>query len=354
MPLLDDALIHQNYGMLDNVVDPDPRFFDRFYFNLHAIDGSLSMSTGIGVYPNTGVMDGFAVIGTPGIQVNVRGSRELVAGDRDHMSVGPIHARILDPKKRWHFRLEENDYGVSYDITYQANFEALETKRLISIVNDKRVWDWSHFGHVGRVEGWLRLDGKKIPLDPAKHWAVRDRSWGVRPGIAVIEDMTEWFKQAQWGTRHNWVCVQLQTFYLWYFQTQETDETPRFFDGLVRWHAREGGKQETVTKIVRRFDFRAEEFFRGLEVDVHLESGRVLPVHMRRLPTTIHLRGANYGGKDGIIHGMPQGPLKITGERWEPTDSRENPASMGLQDHVVEVTCGEERGYGICELSYGT
>ena len=41
MPLLDDALIHQNYGMLDNVVDKDPRFFDRFYFN-----GSSGLSVG--------------------------------------------------------------------------------------------------------------------------------------------------------------------------------------------------------------------------------------------------------------------------------------------------------------------
>ncbi|MSR14090.1 MAG: hypothetical protein EXR86_05870 [Gammaproteobacteria bacterium] len=321
---------------------------------MHATDGSLSMASGIGVYPNTGVMDGFAVIGTPDLQVNVRGSRELVAGDRDCMTIGPIHAEILDPKKRWRFRLEENDYGVSYDLTYQANFEALETKRLISIVEDRRVWGWSHFGHVGRVEGWLKLDGNTIKLDPAQHWAVRDRSWGVRPGIAVIEDMTEWFKQARWGTRHNWVCVQLESFYLWYFQTQETDETPRFFDGLVRWHPSHGGQQEAVAKIVRRFDFGPEEFFRELEVDVHLESGRVLPVKMRRLPTTTHLRGANYGGKDGAIHGMPQGPLKVVGERWQPADSRVTAASMGLQDHVVEVTCAKERGYGICELSYGT
>ena len=33
--------------------------------------------------------------------------------------------------------------------------------------------------------------------------------------------------------------------------------------------------------------------------------------------TSICLRGGNYGGKDGVIHGMPQGPLKVTGEGWD-------------------------------------
>ncbi|MBI4541300.1 MAG: hypothetical protein HY704_17495 [Gemmatimonadetes bacterium] len=354
MPRLDDLMIHQNYGTLDNVVEPDPRWFDRFYFSMQAVDGSLAMSQGIGVYPNMGVSDGFACIVTPEVQVNVRASRELVGGDRDVMDVGPLHASVVEPMKRWRFRVDENDYGVSAELNYVANFKAMEPARLVSVVNGRRVWDWSHFGHVGRVDGWLAMDGRRIPLTPDRHYAVRDRSWGVRPGIAVVADMSEWFKEANWGTRHNWVCVQLQSFYLWYFQTQEQDETPRFFEGLVRWSDAKGGAQEKVARIVRRFDFGPNEHFQGLEVDVHLESGKVLPVRMRRLPPTVHLRGGNYGGKDGVIHGMRQGPLKVTGERWEPHDSRLNPASMGLQDQVVEVTCEGDRGYGICELSYGT
>jgi hypothetical protein len=351
---LDDALIHQNYGTLANVVEDDPRWFDRFYFNLQATDGSLSISQGIGVYPNQAVMDGFAVLATPELQVNVRASRELVNGNRDEMDIGPLHAEILEPMKRWRFLLDENGSGIRYDFTYTANFKALDTKRLVSIVDERRVWDWSHFGHVGRVEGWAELDGRKIELKPDTHWAIRDRSWGVRPGVAVLEDMSAWFRQANWGSRYNWVCVQLESFYLWYFLTQEEDGTPRYFKGLIRWSDAAGGAEEVVTQVVRRFDFGPGEHFQAVELDVHLESGRVLPVSMRRLPTTVHLRGANYGGFNGIIHGMKQGPLKVSGERWAPVDSRENPASLGMQDHVVEVSFEGERGYGIFELSFGT
>ena len=124
---LDDALIHQNYGTLEQVVDTDPRWFDRFYFDLQAIDGSLSIAQGIGVYPNMGVMDGFSLFCLPDKQVNVRASRELVNGNRDEMDVGPIHAEILVPMKSWRFWLEENAQGATYDFTYTSDFKATLT-----------------------------------------------------------------------------------------------------------------------------------------------------------------------------------------------------------------------------------
>jgi len=66
MARLDDALIHQNYGTIDHVVETDARWFDRFYFNVQALDGSMSLSQGTGVYPNQQVMDGFGIVATPG------------------------------------------------------------------------------------------------------------------------------------------------------------------------------------------------------------------------------------------------------------------------------------------------
>jgi hypothetical protein len=351
---LDDALIHQNYGTLEQVVDTDPRWFDRFYFDLQAIDGSLSIAQGIGVYPNMGVMDGFSLFCLPDKQVNVRASRELVNGNRDEMDVGPIHAEILVPMKSWRFWLEENAQGATYDFTYTSDFKALDPLRLISDFEGRRVWDWTHFGHVGRVEGWAKLDGKTYELKPDTHYAIRDRSWGVRPGVAVIEDTTAWFRQANWGTRYNWCCVQLESFYLWYFLAHETDGTPRYFEGLIRWADSHGGHQEKVVKLDRKLDFAEGEHFLNAAVDVHLLSGKVLHVNMKRLDTSIRLRGGNYGGYKGLIHGMKQGPLAIDGERWEPADNRVLPVTAGITEHVVEVTCGDERGCGIFEIPYGS
>lgn len=351
---LDDALIHQNYGTLANVVDDDIRWFDRYYMNLQAIDGSLSIGQGTGVYPNMGVMDGFGLISTPEFQVNIRVSRELVNGNRDEMSVGCVHAEILEPMKTWRFWLDENQYGISYDFLFESSFKPMEPSRLESVVDGRRVMDWSHFAHVGRARGWAKIEDRTIELRPETHYIVRDRSWGVRPGTAIIADMAAWWREANWGSRHNWVCVQLESFYLWYFLSEEEDGTVRYFEGLIRWSGACGGRQETITKVTRKMEFEPGHHFINASVEVHLESGKLLQINLRRMATCAHLRGAGYGGINGIIHGMRQGPLTVVGERWEPTDSRENPVSLGLQDHVVEATWNDEQGCGILEVGFGT
>lgn len=351
---LDDALAHQNYGTIANVVDDDVRWFDRFYMNLQAIDGSLSIAHGTGVYPNMGVMDGFGMIATPDFQVNVRGSRELVGGNRDEMAIGPIHAEIVEPMKSWRFRLEENAQNISYDFLFEGSFRPMDAARLESVVDGRRVFDWTHFCQAGRARGWAKVDGRTIDLRPDSHYAIRDRSWGVRPGTAVIADMAAWWREANWGSRHNWLCVQLDSLFIWYFLTEEADGTPRYFEGLVRWSEASGGAQETIARVERRMNFGPGDHFLDAGVDIHLASGRILPLTLRRMGSCAHLRGGGYGGLDGVIHGMKQGPLKIGGERWQPADSRENPASMGLQDHVVEVVWEGQRGCGILELGFGT
>ena len=350
----DDALIHQNYGTIDNVVDDDPRWFDRFYLNIQAADGSLSLAQGIGVYPNMKVMDGFGLISTPDWQVNVRASRELVSGDRDKMDVGPVHARILEPMARWRFWLNENDQGIRYDFEFSSTFPTMDPARLESVVEGRRVFDWTHFAHVGSVSGWYEIGGERAELTPDRHFAIRDRSWGVRPGTAIIADMAAWWREANWGSRHNWVCIQFQSFYIWYFQTEESDGTPRYFEGLVRWSKAAGGRQEKLSHVERDMQFGEGDHFHGAEVRLHLQSGEIMALKMERQRTCAHLRGAGYGGINGIIHGMKQGPLVVASERWEPADSRLNPASMGLQDHVVQASCEGEPGIGIIELGFGT
>ena len=42
----DDFLIHQSPTTLDHVQDSDPHWTDRFYFNCHARDGSVLLTTG--------------------------------------------------------------------------------------------------------------------------------------------------------------------------------------------------------------------------------------------------------------------------------------------------------------------
>ena len=57
---LDEYPIHQAPLPMDRVVSSDRNFYDRCYFNVHDGAGEVFMVTGLGVYPNLGVIDAYA------------------------------------------------------------------------------------------------------------------------------------------------------------------------------------------------------------------------------------------------------------------------------------------------------
>src|SRR5919197_3441104 len=63
MPVpLDEYPIHQAPLSLAYVATSDRNFYDRSYFNAHACSDELILVTGLGVYPNLGVIDAYATV----------------------------------------------------------------------------------------------------------------------------------------------------------------------------------------------------------------------------------------------------------------------------------------------------
>ena len=80
MPLTpaDDYLIHQTPETMDRVFTSDRNFYDRYFYGVYPIDGSMHMLFAFGQYPNVGVMDAFATIVVDDkTQYIVRASRAL-------------------------------------------------------------------------------------------------------------------------------------------------------------------------------------------------------------------------------------------------------------------------------------
>jgi len=350
---LDDFLSHQICSTMDHVGDGDPRWFDRFWFNAHSIDGEMAVSQGIGVYPNMNVMDGFAIVVREGRQRNVRASREL-RHDRDVMSIGPLLAEVGDGLRRWRFALAENDQGAGYELEFTAAFAPIEAKRFFSRVKNRVVIDWCHFVQAGRVRGKVTVDGRSFDVAPERWWGGRDRSWGVRPGVGVVEEWSASLTQAGWGTRFNWVCAQLPSFHLWYFITHEEDGTQKFFEGWLRHPEGDRRGVVSVAGVRRSLDVDSTGRFRSAEITLQTASGEEIPLTVRRLATTVYLRGGLYGGWNGAFHGMPRGALHVEGDTWEQRDPALLGRIAGINDHVCEFSAGAERGYGIFELGYGT
>jgi hypothetical protein len=303
-----------------------PGWFDRFWVNAHSLDGRTTVSQGLGVYWNSGVMDAFAIVVRGREQRMVRASRALGA-ERGALEVGPIAAEIVEPLRRWRFRLAPaNDAGVAWDFTFAGTFAPIDCGRMR---------DWSHFVQAGRPQGSLSIDGERIALDPTGWRAGRDRSWGLRP---------------ETSTRFNWVCAQSASLHVWYLAVENAAGEQRVAQGFVR----EGDRIEKIARIERKPVFGAAGDFRSAEVQLATESGREISLAVRRLASSVYLRGGLYGGWRGWRHGDAKGPLHVESERWAldvPAVLRE---AEGLTDHVCEIRIDGADGVGIFELNHGT
>jgi hypothetical protein len=316
----DDPLEHRPEGTA-------PEWFDRFWVNAHSLDGRLTVAQGIGVYANVGVIDGFAIVARGRDQRVVRASSE--GGDRLRLHVGPIEALILEPLRRWRFRLDHaNDAGIAYDFELRGTFEPIDCGRMR---------DWSHFVQAGVPAGTLRIDGEEIAIDPASWRAGRDRSWGLRP---------------EGRGRFNWVCAQLPSLHLWYLTVEDSRGEPRLAQGWIRHAAERGGAVEKVEQIVRRPVFDDDGAFRSAEIELTVEEKRCR-FDFRRLDSTAFMRAGLYGGWQGHTQGERRGPLLVESERWDLGDAFALGAFAGLNDHVCEVTMADEKGIGIFELNHG-
>src|SRR5437016_6205646 len=86
----------------------DPGWFDRFYVNIHCAGADVTLSQGMGRYPQVGVIDGFAILAGPGLQRNFRASCQAPHEER-RLTAGPLSAEILEPLRRWRLRFADSD-----------------------------------------------------------------------------------------------------------------------------------------------------------------------------------------------------------------------------------------------------
>ena len=104
MPVpLDEFPVHQAPLSMAHVVSSDRNAYDRYYFNGHGRAGDPFFVTGLGVYPNLGVIDAFATVRTGDRQVTVRVA-DALGDDRMQTAVGPVphrgHRAAADPATR--------------------------------------------------------------------------------------------------------------------------------------------------------------------------------------------------------------------------------------------------------------
>jgi hypothetical protein len=172
----DDYPIHQT---------PDPvaysgtdrNFYDRYFFNGYAPDGSSFFAAAFGVYPHLDVADAHFCVVRDGVQHCLHASRRL-GMERMALECGPIRIEIVEPLQS--LRVIVNGEGIAADFTFTGRAFPIEEPRFTWRIGPRTLMDYTRLTQNGHYSGWIEVDGVRETLASGS-MGTRDRSWGVRP-----------------------------------------------------------------------------------------------------------------------------------------------------------------------------
>jgi len=177
----DEYLIHQTPEPLAHPASTDRNVYDRYWIGGFADDASLYFAVSLGLYPNRHVLDGAVSATVDGRQYAFYASRRALPDVRDDLRIGPLELEVLEPMRALRVRLGDNDSALAGELVFRARSSCVEEDRQVLRRGRDTVMDVTRFTQFGRWEGELRVDGRRIALDPARVHGIRDRSWGRRP-----------------------------------------------------------------------------------------------------------------------------------------------------------------------------
>lgn len=177
---LDDYPIHQTPEPIAHLANSDMNAYDRTWFNGYANDGSYYFGAGMAIYPHRNIMDcAFSVVSKGNKQHCFFGSRRA-PDERTDMAVGPMRIEIIEPMRKSRLLLEENDSGLSCDLTFSAISAGIEEARQTLKQGTRSIMDATRFVQFGHWQGTINTPDGSIQVEHTLCRATKDRSWGVR------------------------------------------------------------------------------------------------------------------------------------------------------------------------------
>jgi hypothetical protein len=347
---LDDYLAHQTPETFDRVVTGDRNFYDRYYFNCHDLTGETFLVIAMGAYPNLGVIDAFATtVRRNTRQLALRASRAL-GSDRSRTVVGPIGVEVLEGLRRLRVWCEPNDWGLSFDLTFEGVTFPFEEPHFLRRAGPRVVMDYTRLTQCGRWSGALAIDGQRFDVQPEAWWGARDHSWGIRP-VGDREAPAAPVRDAPRGFFWNWSPLQFEDRCLMYTVSENHDGSR--WHQAAAWLYPHGSEREQEPLQIVRHDLRLKpgtRLFDGGTVALRDEAARELSLTLEPL-SLLHMAGAGYAyGGDLWRHGQYHGELAVEGEAWDLTDAATVARLAGQNETVCRATVDGMTGYGILEF----
>lgn len=343
---LDEFPVHQTPLSMRYVASSDRNFYDRSYFNAHDRTGEVFLVTGLGVYPNLGVTDAYAVVRRGDRQVAIRCS-DALGDERLEQRVGPYRIEVLEPLQRLRLVCDGDEHGIGFDLEWQASFPAVDEPHHVLRAGSRAILDAARFAQAGTWRGVLRVDGEELAVTPDRWLGTRDRSWGVRP-VGEAEPPGRSAAEPMAGFWWLYVPLAFEDFFLVVI-AQEDPDGHRTLSEAVR--VRADGRVEQLGWP--RVDIRYRSGTRMPQAArLHLTepSGRPLTVDVETLGEVALHVGAGYGGDPDWTHGQWRGRGWVEGAAYDLTDPAvAGRVPFGVLDHVARATCDGAEGWGMFE-----
>jgi hypothetical protein len=346
----DEFFTHQVALPHAMVGSSDPSWRERYWISLQdTVNQDFVLSCGFGQYPNQDVQEAFVVVSEKGQQHNLRLAREL-SPRSDVLSVGPFSIEVIKPLEELRLVLEENESGLGFDIRWHATMDAILEEHHFQINRNRATYDALRYVQVGRASGSVAAPSGSREIEPETWWGVRDHSWGTRPlprSAGSPPNRPEWRFLL-------FAPLQLETFSVHLYLFENNDGVLHVSGG--RSGPIDGsGRQESIPLVSVDHDLEwvigapAPTLRRGT-LRIRFADDSAVTVELRATAGRAHLRGGGYEGWNGWYQGHWKEDRPLEHETWDLTDTGSfyRYAKAG-SDHLVEVSHGSERGYGIVE-----
>ncbi|MFE5495567.1 hypothetical protein ACFQ7Z_37175 [Streptomyces virginiae] len=349
---LDEYPIHQAPLSMKHLVSGDRNAYDRCIFHVFDHAGRAVLILGLGVYPNAGVIDAYATLRIGDELLAVRAS-DALTDDRMNLSVGPLSIVVDVPLQQLTLRCapdSDDPHGLSYDITWTAEFPAVWEPHHIQRRGDRLMLEGRRFVQAGNVTGTIRAKGEEFTLSAGEWTGTRDRSWGVRPipgeegGRAAEEYRPD-------GFHWLWIPVRFADRFVMVI-AQEDADGHRTLNEAVQVFPEGSGRADVQlgwphTEIRYRPGSRHPE-----SAVVHLTdpSRKPLELGVEILNSSPLAVGAGYPPAGDWQHGTWQGRGWSDRRVYDLSHPAAHPmAAFGVTDHSARFTLDGQTGHGIFE-----
>ena len=347
---LDEYPVHQVPLSMAHMATSDRNAYDRSYFNAHDRSGEVFVVTGLGVYPNLGVIDAYATVRRGDLQRTVRFS-DALGDDRMVQKVGAYQVEVIEPLHRVRVVCDAREHGMAFDLTFTGSFPAVEEPRHMMRQSGRIILDAQRFAQVGTWSGKLVVDGEDMAVDDRLWVGTRDRSWGIRPvgepeppGRAAAEP------DPGFGFWWTYVPLRFEDFALVVIAQEDGDGRRLLSEAVRVWAAGSGRGVEELGWP--ELEVRYRPGTRHPEgATLHLARGsRSTTVEIDTLGFVALNCGPGYGGDPDWGHGQWRG------RQWSEavTVDVSDPAvvgrlAFGVVDHVARARCEGAEGWGMFE-----